>query len=161
MQRICEQLLRNLLHPNGSRFELVYFLSSAHGIPVDQACWAAADNALLFWDQNSYTAVELAAAVESRLAQNSIAQRVTLVHTRQAALHKLGLRRGGLRIVEPPEWHPQDEGMNLSAPVSGVLERAEHWEATIARAGSWSRIASQLTGALDRLPVGSLTRRAS
>lgn len=82
LPRICEQLLRRFSGGSGNAvarppmWSDIVLVSDAHGVPLDSACWQAADAIVLLLPPNPDFREQASAALAARLPRKSEAQRI-------------------------------------------------------------------------------------
>jgi hypothetical protein len=155
MPRLCEQLLRWLSQGRavvGSEdlcaWGSVVLLSEIHGVPLDQACWAAADEIILLLPDNQIQYVALAqAALAARLPRPSAAQRVIAIWKRERQVSIWPLRS---RLVRR-----RSGGCMLAGPAENFCL---DWPATTAGRARSSRRTNRLMAKLGWLVAEELRR---
>ncbi len=86
MPRICEQLVRQIAkaerQPDGAvggLWSWVFFISESGGIPLDSACWEAADEILLAYPDDEAARQQVISAIQARLPRKQAIQRLVLL----------------------------------------------------------------------------------
>lgn len=98
MPRICEQLVRQIANQGRAnshqpgKYQNVLMLSESVGVPLDSACWQAADVVILLHDYDLNEA-QLQSILSARIVMKSHGQRLILLRKRALTLRDWTTRR--------------------------------------------------------------------
>jgi hypothetical protein len=156
LPRIYEQFLRAVgsgrrgNQPAAAKWNTIVLLSEAHGIPLDAACWQAADEILFALPHSTGYLDEARAALSARLSAATGVQRRVALWKQEGLLSNWAIRRWA-RMTEI------DHSMTLPGfddrPIVWPHQSHSLFSAQRQRQPAFSRAARKLVGELSRLTL--------
>ncbi len=166
-QRINEQLIRQLACParwGQPQYDVTVLCAAGDGIPLDAACWQAADDILVVWSPELCEADPLKAQLNARIPSLAATQRIGCVYPAPSGLlgWLSGRSKGRAPASDPPPDHSR--GDPASAPVQWYAQwnvPLVPWPTTGMHMRQYRRAARRIAGRLSRMTLeGLLPRRA-